>query len=49
MYEVFESEKNIHLVLEYIQGGELYEKIKQNGTYEELEAALMMKALFTGL
>lgn len=49
MYEVYESESNVHLVLEYVQGGELFEHIKQNGTYEEREAALMMKALFTGL
>jgi serine/threonine protein kinase len=27
MYEVYESERNIHLVLELLTGGELFDKI----------------------
>lgn len=28
MFEVYESEKNVHLVMELVQGGELFERIK---------------------
>jgi serine/threonine protein kinase len=28
LYEVYESEKYIHLVLSYLDGGELFERIK---------------------
>ena len=28
MHEVYESENNIYLVLDHLQGGELYERIK---------------------
>ena len=31
LVEVFESDKYIHLVLEYLQGGELFERIKSKG------------------
>jgi serine/threonine protein kinase len=28
LYEVYESEKYIHMVFEYLEGGELFERIK---------------------
>lgn len=33
LYEVYESEKYIHLVFEYLDGGELFERIKSKGNY----------------
>jgi serine/threonine protein kinase len=33
MNEVYESDKYIHLVFEYLEGGELFERIKSKGSY----------------
>lgn len=33
LYEVYESDKYIHLVFEYLEGGELFERIKSKGLY----------------
>lgn len=49
MHEVFESEKNVHLVLELLEGGELFERIKANGTYDEPEAVIIMRGILQGL
>lgn len=49
LYEVYESDKNIHLILEYLEGGELFERIKKKGTYDEKDAATMMKSLLSAL
>lgn len=46
---MFESEKNIHLILEYLHGGELFERIKQAGSYNERDAAIIMKSLLEAL
>jgi len=35
LVEVLASKSKIYLVLEYISGGELFEKIKENGRYSE--------------
>ena len=31
LYEIFESDKNIHLVIEYLDGKELFDQIKERG------------------
>ena len=49
LHEVYESQNNVHLVLELVTHGELYDKIKSNGTFEESEACLIMKGLLKGL
>ena len=49
MYEVFESENNVHLVLEILSGGELFERIKSHGNFDEPDAAIIMRGIFTGL
>ena len=33
LYEVYESDKYIHLIFEYLDGGELFERIKSKGLY----------------
>lgn len=33
LYEVYESDKYIHLAFEYLEGGELFERIKSKGLY----------------
>jgi calcium/calmodulin-dependent protein kinase I len=46
---VFESKNNIHLVLEYLNGGELFERIKKNGTYNEKDASLILRCILKAL
>ena len=43
LHEVYESGKYIHLVLEFLSGGELLEKIKNKGNYKESDARFVMK------
>ncbi len=45
LYEVYESDKYIHLVFEYLEGGELFERIKSKGLYHEKDAIDLMKNL----
>lgn len=45
LFEVVETLGRVHLVTEYIQGGELYYKIVQNGVYTETKAAKIFKQL----
>lgn len=45
LFEVVETLGRVHLVTEYIQGGELYYKIVQNGVYTEAKAAKIFKQL----
>ena len=49
LHEVYESQKNIHLVLEYLHGGELFERIKKTGTYNEKDASIIMRCLLKAL
>jgi len=35
MHEVFESENNVHMILERVEGGELFEKIRSSGPLNE--------------
>ena len=39
LYEVFEDRKNIYLVTEYCEGGELFDEIIARGRFDEKEAA----------
>lgn len=45
LFEVVETLGRVHLVTEFIQGGELYYKIVQNGVYTEEKAAKIYKQL----
>lgn len=49
LYEVYESDKYIHLVFEYLEGGELFERIKSKGSYQEKDAMNVMKNLLLAL
>ena len=46
-YEFFEDEEHIYIVMEYCQGGELFDKITKLSHFDELEAANIMKQLFS--
>lgn len=43
LYEVFEDKKNIYLVTEFCEGGELFDEIIARGKFEEADAAHVIK------
>eukprot|EP00826_Nyctotherus_ovalis_P024650 TRINITY_DN1902_c0_g1_i6.p1 TRINITY_DN1902_c0_g1~~TRINITY_DN1902_c0_g1_i6.p1 ORF type:complete len:151 (+),score=38.38 TRINITY_DN1902_c0_g1_i6:73-525(+) len=46
LYEVYESNGQVHLVMEYIRNGDLMTHLKSKGTYNEKDASLLiMQAL----
>ena len=49
LYEVYESGKYIHLVLPYLEGGELFERIKSKGLYKESDAVPVMYQFLSAL
>lgn len=49
MYECFETSKYIHLVLPFLEGGELFEKIKSKGLYKESHAIPVMRNFLSAL
>ena len=49
LYEVYESSQHIYLVLELLNGGELFNKITKKTHYSEKEACTLMKKLLSAL
>jgi len=49
LYEVYESDRYIHLIFEYLEGGELFERIKDKGLYSEKDAMMVMKNFLAAL
>lgn len=49
LYEVYESSKYIHLLLPYLEGGELFERIKAKGLYKESDASKVMHQFLSAL
>ena len=49
LYETYETTKYIHLLLPYLQGGELFEKIKSKGLYRESDARPVMTNFISAL
>lgn len=45
LFEVVETLGRVHLVTEWIQGGELYNRINQDGPLKEIHAAVLFKQL----
>lgn len=43
LYETYETSKYIHLLLPYLSGGELFERIKSKGLYRESDAQPVMR------
>lgn len=49
MEDVFESDAKIHMVMEIMQGGELFDYVVEKGTLSESEASVMVrKVSFAG-
>ena len=49
VHECYESKKYIHLVLPYLEGGELFERIKSKGLYKEKMGVPVMRNLLKAL
>jgi serine/threonine protein kinase len=49
LMEIFEDDKWFYMVMEYMQGGELFEKIVQRGRYSERDAAQIFKQIVSGV
>jgi serine/threonine protein kinase len=49
MYEIYESSKYLHLLLPYLEGGELFERIKAKGLYKESDAVKVMRCFLSAL
>ena len=45
LYEIYEDEQYVHLVMQYCAGGDVAERIIDNGKFSELEAAHIMEKL----
>ena len=39
MFEVFETDNELHIVMELCTGGELFDRIKTQGNYSEKDAS----------
>jgi len=49
LYETFEDHRNIYLVMELCQGGELFDRIIEEGHFTEKDAAVLMKQIFSAV
>lgn len=49
LYEVYEGEGHVYLVMEQLKGGELFDRILQKGHYAEKDAAVCMTQLLRAL
>ncbi|KAI4233441.1 MAG: hypothetical protein LQ349_004411 [Xanthoria aureola] len=49
LYDVWENRGELYLVLEYIEGGELFNHISQNGKLPEYEAVRIFRQIIAGL
>jgi calcium-dependent protein kinase len=47
IYEYFSNEKYWYFVMEYVSGGELYDKICEMNYYDENKAAIIMKQILS--
>lgn len=45
LHGVYEDNEAYHLVMEYCEGGELFDRIISQGHFSELDAAAVMRAL----
>lgn len=49
LHETFEDRRNIYLVMELCAGGELFDKILEDGCFGEVEAAILMQQILRAL
>jgi len=49
LFEVYENEMFIHLVIEYLKGGELFKRLQNKGAYSEKDASMAIKHVLEAL
>jgi calcium-dependent protein kinase len=49
LFDVYEDEKDLYLVLELCTGGELFDRIKAQGNYSEKDASAVLRQCFEGV
>lgn len=49
LYDVYEDQNGVHLVLELCSGGELFDRIVARDKYSEIEAAALVRQIAEGL
>jgi len=49
LYEIFETSKKLYMVLDYLQGGELFDHIVARGSYSEKEASVIVRDVASAL
>jgi hypothetical protein len=49
IYRVYETDTHIHLVLDYVKGGELYNRILKRGAFSESRAARLIKNILEAI
>ena len=49
LYEVYENDLYVHLVLEYLRGGELFQYLQNKGLYSEKDASQAIKRILEAL
>ncbi|ODV96214.1 hypothetical protein PACTADRAFT_16363 [Pachysolen tannophilus NRRL Y-2460] len=49
LYDVWENKNELYLVLEYIEGGELFDYLIRKGKLEEKEAVMYFKQIISGI
>jgi len=49
LYKVYENEESVHLVMDYVPGGELFRRVLKRAKFTEESAAKLIKNLLEGL
>ncbi|OMJ82684.1 hypothetical protein SteCoe_16555 [Stentor coeruleus] len=49
VYEYFEDDQDYYIIMEFCEGGDVFDKLEQNGPFTEKYAAKVMVYLLTGL
>lgn len=49
LYEMFETNKKIYMVMELLTGGELFDRIVSKGSYSEFEASEVIKSVASAI
>ena len=47
--DLFETKHEMYIVMELVQGGELFDKIVEKGSYSESEAAALVRAVLSAI
>jgi len=49
LYDTFEDARSVYLIMELCSGGELFDRISEQGRFEEKDAAVVMQHIFRGV